>query len=263
MTYRVLAAFPFVAVAAVGVFFAALPAEARPGAEHVSAEVVKALALVGMAAGALAFGRGDYLRRGWGLSAACYVFLLTRDTWLAADPGPRSDAAEAVLATLVLLANASAVAGTWTLARAWNVAGMDLPGTEGTRRGVIAGAIVASALCAGPSVVTDTLLSFEQHAHYWTIPSDLGDLLALPLLAPVAMTALALREGSLRWTWGLLTTSLAAWLLFDAVVTIPQVLHLDERNFRTVAEACRVLAGTAAFSAGMAQRRAMHELAAV
>jgi hypothetical protein len=75
------------------------------------------------------------------------------------------------------------------------------------------------------------------------------------------MTALAVKGGTLRWPWGLLAASLGAWLLYDAVLTVPEVLRMkDEGGFRFAADLCRIFATTSAFAAGMAQRRSIHEL---
>lgn len=260
MSYRALAAFPVAAVALATVLLLAVPDAARPGVLHVLVEAVKILALVGMGAAALVFNRGDYLRRGWGLAAACYGLLLARDAWLLAAPGPQGAVIDALRGALVVLANASVVGGMLMLARAWSVAGLDLPGSSAGRRAVVALAVTASLLFAGPSLVVDVAISLKDGTHYWTVGSDLGDLLALPLVAPVAMTALAARDGSLRWPWGLLTASLAAWLFYDAALTLPQIFHLDYGPFRLVAEECRVFAGTSACAAGLAQRKAMREL---
>jgi hypothetical protein len=71
------------------------------------------------------------------------------------------------------------------------------------------------------------------------------------------MTAIAVRGGSLRWPWGLLTASLASWLLYDAILTVPEVFHLTGGGFRIAAEQFRFFAGSFAAAAGLAQRRAV------
>jgi hypothetical protein len=260
-SHRAIAASPFVFVVAALALVAAVPEAARADVRYAVVEVVKLAALAGSVAAALAYSPGDYLRRGWALNAACYVALLTRDAWLFVAPGPPSPLVEALRALLVAIANASGVASTWMLARAWHVAGLELPGSPITRRTAMALSIGASLLFAGPSLfydVRDSLAGAPDR--YWTIPSDLGDLLALPVLAPVALTALATRGGSLIWPWGLYTISLLAWLLYDAVLSVPDLLNVSHDGFRAVAEVFRFLAGACACAAGLAQRRAVHDV---
>jgi hypothetical protein len=262
MSYRAIGALPFVCAVLATVFLALVPAAVRPTALHVVAEVVKGLAFVGLATGALAFDRGDYLRRGWGLIALCYAFLLMRDASIIASPGEASGTVDFVRGLFVVVGNAAVVAGTWMLARAWQVAGLEHVGSRGVRGAALGFAVLASVFFAGPGLVIDLRYTLAGHAgYYWTVASDLGDLLALPVLAPVGMTALAVKGGTLRWPWGLLTASLAAWLLYDAALTVPELLGIaDQGAFRLVADGFRVFAATSAFAAGLAQRKAMREL---
>jgi hypothetical protein len=262
MSYRALVALPFVCVALAAAILALVPLESRPIALRVVAEVVKTLAFLGPAAGALVFDRSDYLRRGWGLVAACYVCLLTRDAWLILSPGDAFMGVQIARGLLVAVANTCMVVGTWTLARAWQVAGLEHPASPTARRLAIAVAVLASLLFAGPGLVVDLRDTLSGHpGDFWMVASDLGDLLALPVLAPVVMTAFAVKDGTLRWPWGLLAASLAAWLLYDAVLTVPEVLGMaDEGIYRVVADCFRVFAATSVCAAGLAQRRAMLEL---
>ena len=128
MSYRAIAAFPVLFVVAAMAMLAGFPPDARAGVAHVIVELVKTLALIGLTVGALSFSPGDYMRRGWGLCAACYAILLARDAWLLAAPPPVGLGVETARALLILLANASIVAGIWTLARAWQVAGLGAAG---------------------------------------------------------------------------------------------------------------------------------------
>jgi hypothetical protein len=258
MTFRGIAAFPLVFGACAGAALALAPEAARASVLRAEIETVKVVALLGLAAAALAFERGDYLRRGWGLSAASYAFILARDAWLALSSGAPALTVQLVSATLLTAANASVVTGTWTLARAWSVAGLEPPGSRAARLAIVGGAAVLAALFAGSSLVVDVgNVVTGKSAAYWAIPSDLGDMLALPLLAPVALTAFAVRGGTLRWPWMLLTASLGAWVVYDAVLAVPEIFHLGGSGFRVAAEQFRFLAGSSACAAGLAQRRAV------
>lgn len=258
--YRAIAAFPFVCVVVAVAVLVGAPADARPTILVVDAEIVKVLALVGLAAAASAFERGEYLRRGWGLSALCYALLLARDAWLAAAPGQGPPLVEIGRALLVAVANASMVLGTWTLARAWRVAGLEFTAPSALSRSLIGLAVVAALVFAGPSLAVDLHdAALGQRNAWWAAASDLGDLLALPTLAPVALTALSVRDGTLRWPWALLSGSLLAWLLYDAALTVPDLLHVAPTPYRYLGECFRIVAGTCACAAGLAQRRAVRD----
>jgi len=261
MSYRALAAFPFVFVLMAVGLVAAVPASAHPVLLRVLVEVAKVLALIGLGAAALVFAPGDYLRRGYGLHALCYALLLSRDLWFYATIGAPAGVVEVGRGVFIALANVAVVAGTWTLARAWGMAGIELPGSSTLRRVALVLAVGASLLFAGPAVLVDARLSVGHPDHLWAVISDLGDLLALPVLAPVALTAIAVRSGTLRWPWALLTGSLLSWLLYDAVLSLPDLLHVaDSSPFRLVGEQFRLFAATSAFAAGLAQKRAVREL---
>jgi hypothetical protein len=77
-----------------------------------------------------------------------------------------------------------------------------------------------------------------------------------PHTAPVALTALAVREGTLRWASMPLTSSLVAWLLYDAIYTLPDYLSVAPASYRLVSEQFHVLACVLACAAGLAQRKA-------
>jgi hypothetical protein len=158
----------------------------------------------------------------------------------------------------VTLGNAFVVVGAWTLARAWTVAGLEHPGPKGARRAVLALAIVVALAFAGPTLVVDVRdIVLGPRADFDSIASDLGDILSLPLIAPVALTALAVREGTLRWTWMLLTSSLVAWLLYDAIYTLPDYFSVSPVGYRLVSEQFHILAGAFAGVAGFTQRMAV------
>jgi hypothetical protein len=260
MTFRSLAVAPFVLTALTAVILLFTPAPLREEVSLGEVDVSKLLALGGMAAAALAFERGDYLRRGWGTWTATYVFLLGRDALLLGQahvPPMWFDLARSLLVTA---ANACVIVAAWTLARAWGVAGLEHPGSTTGKRALAAAAIAAAVLLAGPTLVVDVrALSSGTFATFGSVSSDLGDIVSLSLIAPLALTALAVRGGTLRWPWTLLTASLVAWLLYDALYTVPDYLHAAAGGTRLVSEQFHVLAGACAGAAGLAQRKAVTE----
>jgi len=256
MTYRRLALFPFVFVALTATLAALAPPHLRGSVTQWEVDLSKVIGLVGMASAALAFDRGDYLRRGWGLCAACYLLLLGRDAVLLGAASLTPLTFHVARGVLVAVGNTCVVAGVWTLARAWSVAGLEHPGPRSARAAAVAVAVLAAVVFAGPTLLVDVRdLVDGSDLRLDGLASDLGDILALPVIAPVAFTALAVREGTLRWPWALLTSSLTAWLLYDAIYTVPDYFHA----LRTVAEQLHILAGAFACVAGLSQRKAVTE----
>jgi hypothetical protein len=85
-------------------------------------------------------------------------------------------------------------------------------------------------------------------------------MLSLCLIAPLLLTALALRGGLIGWPWALLTTSYVAWLLYDAVLVYGPSLGADPATVRLASEVCRALGCTYGFSAGLAQRAVVDDM---
>ena len=217
----------------------------------------KLLALAGCLAAASAFEGGEYMRRAWLLHGASYALLLARDAfylpatsstfWLAL----RRDDLEA---GVVLLANGAAVASTVFMARAWEVAGLEHPGPVARRRLLVVVAVsVALAITAPSAALHLRDLTRGDLETLVPLASDAGDVLSMSLLAPVLFTAFAVREGLLRYPWGLFAASLLSWLLYDAAVVVAAHAPASPVTMRLAQEVCRGLACTFAFVAGLAQ----------
>jgi hypothetical protein len=219
-------------------------------------EAGKVLSMLGCFAAALAFERGDYLRRAWVLTGACLLLLLVRDATIipTVEASVNGRSLEPTRWMLIVAANASSVAGSALLARAWSVAGLS---TAGRRAWLVVAGVVVSLAATGWPLVLD--LQRLRAGHFEAIPflaSDLGDTISLALVAPVLETALALRGGALLWPWALLTAGGLCWILYDAAWGISGLLHLDGSvRVRLVVEAFRGLACAFIACAGIAQRR--------
>ena len=79
------------------------------------------------------------------------------------------------------------------------------------------------------------------------------------MLAPILLTAVALRGGLLMWPWGLVTASLAAWLCYDATIGLGPHLGLAADTQAVIANSFRMLATFLNLSAGLAQRFVMDD----
>jgi hypothetical protein len=252
LKYRTLAAAPVVLVAVALVAWAAAPVELRPSVLAAAVESAKVLALVGCGVAAWTFEAGDYLRRAWLLLAVCTLFLFGRDV-VALAGGPVL--AQGVLATA---GNGCSVAGTWLLARAWTVAGLDEGDAPTGKWPLRTGAVAVALLVTGWPLVGDlgALVRGDASA---VVPlvSDVADTVVLALLAPLLRTTLALQGGVLRWPWALMTAGNLLWLVFDALYGVLGLLHVDPSRTRVATEALRVVATLYTASAGFAQRKAV------
>jgi hypothetical protein len=226
---------------------------------RVEVEAAKLVSLAGGLIAAAAFDRGDYLRRGWALVATCNALLLVRDATLV--PGMPQTVLGMSLATLqtliITVGNASSVAGIVILARAWSVAGLEPAGSKLTRRSVMLGATLIALVVSGPAIIGD-MSAITSGDGLTSLVSDAADAVSLVVIAPVLLTALALRGGVLRWPFGLLTASLIFWLGYDAEIGLRHVLGISRVPAAVITtEVFRGLALVFGFSAGIAQRLAL------
>jgi hypothetical protein len=257
LKYRTLAVAPLVFVAVALAAWGMAPVGLRPSVLVGAVESAKVLALVGCLVAAWTFEPGDYLRRAWLLLAACTVLLFARDV-VALAGGPAL--AQGVLATA---GNASSVVGTWILARAWTVAGLDV-GDAPTGKWPMRTAAVAVALAVTGWPLVGDLGALARGDAFAVVPlvSDVADTVVLALLAPILRTTLALQGGVLRWPWALMTVGNLLWLVFDALYGVLALLEVDPSRARVATEALRVAATLYLASAGIAQRRAVKAAAA-
>lgn len=263
MKYFALSALPL--ACAFGVVAASLAVDERSALYLGVVVSVKAMAALGSAAAALRFLRGDYLRLAWWLQATCYGLLLFKD--VALGLGVRGVAfpteVAAVRGLITLLANAAGVIAVLLLARAWQVAGILLPGSPRQQRMVFSVGVMVSLAIAGHAAALDLEHLFSGEAQALVaVASDLGDILSTALVAPVALTALALRGGLLAWPWTLMTASLVSWLLYDASGTMSSLGLVRPQRVQQVEEVFRAAACLYTFASGIAQRWVMDDLRA-
>lgn len=220
-------------------------------------EAAKALTLAGSWAAALAFEKGAYQRKAWLFIGGCMALLLGRDlvTLTPLFQGLGQHGVNVLAGILVLGANVSQVIGTWMLARTWKVARLELPGSRASQWATVGVVGVLAAACAGPGVVRSGLAVLHGDLSRASgVASGLGDMVSLWLIAPLLLTALALRGGLFGWPFSLLTASYVAWLGYDALAILGPDLGLGPHASRTGAELFRALGCLFGFSAGLAQR---------
>ncbi len=257
MIYRRLAWAPPVLVAAFSLAYLVVPLALREPVLISEIEVSKGLAVMGCLAAALAFDREDYLRRAWLLLAASTVLLFARDVFaLAAHPTAVEVVPQVIEGTLATGGNACSVAGTWMLARAWRVAGLEDHDSRSRETWLLVATVSLAVFATGLPLASDVRALFRgQVLAVVPLASDVADGIVLSLLAPLAQTAIAMRGGLLRWPWALLTASGGLWLAFDAAYGVAGLLHVEASSAHPLLEAMRALPTLYGFAAGMAQRQ--------
>lgn len=262
MRFRFLALYPLLyAVAFVAVAATLGDGEALEPFRRGQLLFVRLLAISGCIAALSAFAPGDHLRRAWlwlGIGAAAF---LVRDL-LRLPPFEVSTAFGAaetfVISGLGVGGNLAALYGIWLLARAWKVAAISLPGG---RSGVVTVTVIAALLAlgvAGPGALHHggELLDGDWSALILFV-SAVIDILSLCLLAPLLLTAVALRGGLFAWPWSLVTAGRFSWLLYDGAVLLGPALALGAFPLNDV---FRGLALNYLFAAGLAQRFAVQKV---
>jgi len=255
--YPLLAAAPAAAFGAVVAIAVLAPGDQRWPLIDTIVRASKVLALFGCLAGGLSFRRSEHLFKGWILLAATYALLVVRDAVIHRSLliAVETPTARWIETAIIVTANLLGVLGSWTMARAWYVGGIELPGSRATRN-IVRGAAVVMA-------VSITLPAFWLNAPHVAdgapapimgISDVVADALSISLIAPVLLTALALRGAAVVWPWALLTCSMFGWLCFDAIFSIHTVVTSGGEALRVIGEAFRTFAATGAAVAGIAQR---------
>jgi len=222
---------------------------------------VQLAACLGSAYAASAFGRHDHLARAWGLQGANYLLLFARGIGVATGLLAGSKAALTADGIVIFIANLSAVAATWMLARTGALAGVGLEMSALRRRLIFAaGAAIAFAAAGRGMLLYLNNLRNGDLSAIVSIVSRLGDIACFMLIVPLLSTALALRRGLLVWPWALLAASLLCWLAGDAVLTVGRLSGLTLAQALPYYDVFRVPACLLAMSAGVAQRWVIRDI---
>lgn len=248
MRMRWLALYPLVYAAVFLAVAGSLDGPDRDGFVAWQRIALRVFAIVGCYAAASVFEAGDRLRRAWLWVGIGTVIILIRDVlrlfprfW--PDPDPQ---AEAIITTLGVLSNVALLAGIWMLARAWKLVTLESPGG---RAGMVAIVVVAAALglaVAGPGALQSIRAVADGHWDYLILAvSALVDIVSLCLIAPLLLTAVALRGGLFFWPWALITASRLAWVFYDAAALAPETGLPLADLFRGLAQSYVGVAGLA------------------
>ena len=211
----------------------------------------------GAAVAALTLSPGDAMRPGWAFLATSYIVLVPAGLWY----GPRglglyesTNRSAAVLVTAGLASSALAIAAFLLLSRAWRTSGLDV--TSRASRVVIRILALAVALAlAGPDLVERFPAALRGDVlAVGDVVTDVLDGALFVVAVPILRAALLLGGGLAAWPWIFLTSSLFAWLGYDAVAAYGDVAGLLPRTIRVAEETFRTLGAAFTFAAGVAQR---------
>lgn len=243
-------------VAAVVLFYVArilTPVDSELTANRIFNVAAFLVAAYGCLRTAASFQTGDYLRVAWQMQGTASLLLAASSVVRHLDP---PDLILLVRAALTFMSNVTSTIAAVIFARTASVAGLQLPWSR-TARWVLASAMALVAVgLVGPTLVIVGPLAINGDLGSWiSMISSVGDLAFLMLIAPIFMTALALRGGLLIWPWTFLTVSVSCWLLYDAQEIVAYLLpDLGPAEMTLWTTPLRILACGYLYAAAVAQR---------
>lgn len=182
----------------------------------------------------------EHTGRAWALFSLEYLCLLINYLLRRAAP----DAALTLNATLIV-ANLAQIAAYWLMARVLTAAGIGYLMSRAKSAVVTVAALaIAIALCH-VSLLTQWQSLRTGHLQPGSLISVVADVITFTLVAPLAMSTLALRGGRLSWIFGFLTLSVFGWMINTGAPTFasdPDAL----RAIRTAGVAIAALSNAAA-----------------
>lgn len=265
-----IAAFPVaVSMLIYAVLQSAIASGSSPTHLYVAAGILaRAAAAAGCAVAAAQFDAGDHMRRAWTAMGLTYVILLLNAVFFSSAihlaGHVLSPTAERIVSGLLVgTANVSTIVGELMVARTWSAAGMDFQVSRAVKVGAVVGSLALALVIAGSSAWANVHLVAGGHLENLTdLFSALGDIVSLAVLAPILLTAVSLRGGSLAWPWGMIVLGTFGWVLFDGTATLSVWLNLDPSHVRPLTEAFLVMGCLTNLSAGLLQRSVRLDVAA-
>ena len=222
---------------------------------------VKLLAAAGCFVAASRYRRREYMGMAWQVIGIDYFLLFVKDLLFGRVvhlPGIDPDTAESLRVAFVIAANVGGSIGCIMLARVWHVAGIALPGSRRLQYAAIVVGIGLAIAIVGWGTWQDIGHLRQGDKEAWVaVASNLGDIVSFSAIAPILLTAIAMRGGALAWPWALVTLSNIGWLLYDMSWSFERQWALSEHNLRIIAEFWRGQGCIMAFAAGLAQRWAI------
>jgi hypothetical protein len=253
-------------IAATGVFVVALlhtfvvpslNTDSRFWFNAVSRTTLLAMVAIAAALAAQKFGWwSEYVGRAWTLFFVEYSLLTASEVLRRAFP-------ETPLANdiCVVVANLAGIGAYVLMARSLSAAGLEYYGSRAKKILALSVALLlAIALCYGPITVALQSLRSDDPS-FGALVSPIADVITFMLVAPLLLTAFALRGGQIFWMFALLTTGTIGWMINQGASTIMNMIGGGENAIRTgrmtgFAMACFLIAA-AALTQWLAAQRAL------
>ena len=222
---------------------------------------LKLLGAAGCFIAASRYRRTEYMGVAWYLIGIDYFLLFAKDLLFGRVvhlPGFDPELAATMRAIFVIIANVTASMGAIMLARVWHVGGIALPGSRRIQYAAMMFGVAIAISIVGWGTWQDIghLRNGDKEAIV-AIASNVGDIICFSAIAPILLTAIAMRGGALAWPWALVTLSNVGWLLYDMTWSFERQWALSEHTLRIIAEFFRAQGCAMAFAAGLAQRWAI------
>jgi hypothetical protein len=223
---------------------------------------MKLLGAAGCFVAASRYRRSEYMGVAWYLIGIDYFLLFSKDLLFGRVvhlPNLDPETAATLRAVFVIIANATASMGAIMLARVWHVAGIALPGSRRIQYAAMMLGVTIAVGIVGWGTWRDIghLVHTGDKEAIVAIASNVGDIICFSAIAPILLTAIAMRGGALAWPWALVTLSNVGWLLYDMTWSFERQWALSEHTLRIIAEFFRAQGCAMAFAAGLAQRWAI------
>jgi hypothetical protein len=232
----------------------ALPADARAWVATFVRIALYGLAAIaaGMAAARFAWWH-EHIGRAWTLFSLEFLFLLVNYILRRAAP-----AAGLALNVTLIAANVAQIAAYLLMARVLTAAGIGFLISRAKRVVLTAAALAVAILLCHGSLSTQWQLIRSGHVQPGSLISVLADVITFTLVAPLAMSAFALRGGQLSWIFGFLTISVFGWMINSGAPSIAGFLGGGADALRSIRMAGVAMASLFNAAAAAAQSLAAH-----
>ena len=195
----------------------------------------------------------EHIGRAWTLFSLQFVVLLINYVLRRATP----DANLALNITLIV-ANLAQIAAYWLMARSLSAAGIGYLMSGPKRILLTAAALAVAVLLSYAPLLEQWKLIQAGDLRPGSLISVLADVITFTLVAPLAMSTLALRGGQLFWIFGFLTISVFGWMINGAATSIADLAGGGSDAPRTIRMAGVAIAALFNAAAAATQWLAAH-----
>ena len=148
---------------------------------------------------------------GWALFAVVFALLLIN--YIVRRTAPEL---ETVRSVTLVGANLAQIAAYWVMARVLNAAGFGQIFSPAKRVAITVAALGIALLLCWPALRDQWAFIAAGDARPASLVSALADVITFTLIAPIALSAIALRGGQISWIYGFLTLSVFGWMVNTA-----------------------------------------------